>query len=94
MLISVNESIKTYLLEGIEISKETSYQSVIHNPTLSTALIPYVGYKKASEIASLMKEKNIDVFEANKLLKIIENQKIHEILKPENLLRLGFSLND
>ena len=55
---------------------------------------PHIGYHKAAEIASLMKEKKIDILEANKILKLIDESKLKEILQPGNLLKLGFSLDD
>jgi hypothetical protein len=41
-----------------------------------------------------MKEKRIDIFEANKQLMLFNHERITEILKPSNLLRLGFTLDD
>jgi hypothetical protein len=41
-----------------------------------------------------MKQKKYDVFEANLILKIIDEAKLKEILQPGNLLKLGFSLED
>jgi aspartate ammonia-lyase len=66
----------------------------MNSPSVTTALSPHIGYHKAAEIASLMKEKKIDIFEANKILKMIDETKLGSILEPGNLLRLGFSLDD
>jgi len=41
-----------------------------------------------------MKEKKINIFEANNILKIIGEAKLKTILEPANLLKLGFSLDD
>jgi hypothetical protein len=41
-----------------------------------------------------MKEKKINIFEANNILKIIDESKLKTILEPANLLKLGFSLDD
>jgi len=41
-----------------------------------------------------MKERKIDIFEANGILKAIDDTKLKTILQPGNLLKLGFSLDD
>ena len=41
-----------------------------------------------------MKEKSINIFEANGILKAVEEKKLRTILQPGNLLKLGFSLDD
>jgi hypothetical protein len=48
----------------------------------------------ASELAKLMKENKYDIFEANTILKSIDDAKLKEIIQPGNLLKLGFSLED
>jgi aspartate ammonia-lyase len=57
-------------------------------------LAVYIGYNKASQLAKLMKAENIDIFEANNKLAMIEERKLLQILKPENLLKTGFSIED
>ena len=76
------------------INESAGYNALIFSPSLTTALTPHIGYHKAAEIALLMKEKKIDIFEANEILKIIEDSKLKKILQPGNLLKLGFSLDD
>ena len=41
-----------------------------------------------------MKKDSINVFEANCILKLVDEAKLKEILKPENLLKTGYSIND
>lgn len=93
ILISVNESITNYLLKGILIDNSESYQTVIKNPAITTAIIPYIGYKKASELATLIKNQSLDVFEANDRLGLLEQKNLQNILTPETLMKLGFSIN-
>jgi aspartate ammonia-lyase len=94
LLIAANISFNEYLLKGIHIIKESSYESVLNSPTIATALIPYIGYKEANKLADLMKTKNINIFAANSNLKLIEEKHLEDILKPQNLLKLGFSLTN
>jgi aspartate ammonia-lyase len=94
LLISCNITLLSNLFTGLEINKTAGYQALIYSPSLTTALSPHIGYHKASEIAHLMKEKNIDIFEANNILNVIDPEKLKAILQPGNLLKLGFSLDD
>jgi len=82
------------LFSGLIINEAAGYNALIYSPSVTTALSPYIGYHKAAEVASLMKEKKIDIFEANRILKVIEDEKLKSILQPGNLLKLGFSLDE
>jgi aspartate ammonia-lyase len=94
LLISCNVTLLHNLFEGIEINESAGYKAMVFSPSVTTALIPYIGYHKASELAKIMKDKYIDIYEANSILKAIESEKLITILKPGNLLKLGFSIDD
>jgi aspartate ammonia-lyase len=94
LLISCNLTLLDNLLTGLIINESAGYEAVINSPSVTTALSPYIGYHKAAELAGLMKDKKINIFEANKILKLIDETKLKSILEPGNLLKLGFSLDD
>jgi aspartate ammonia-lyase len=94
LLISCNGSLLNNLFTGLVVNEASGYNALVHSPSVTTALIPYIGYHKASEIALLMHEKQIDIFRANSILKAIDESKLRIILEPGNLLKLGFSLDD
>ncbi len=94
LLISCNISMNNNLLSGLTINESAGYNALIFSQSITTALTPHIGYHKAAEIASVMKKNKTDVFEANKILKIIDGSKLRKILNPGNLLKLGFSLDD
>lgn len=94
LLISSCKTAKENLIDGLVVNESAAFESLLHSPSLTTALIPYTGYHKASELAVLMKEKKCNIFEANDILKIISKALLREILQPGNLLKLGFSLDD
>jgi aspartate ammonia-lyase len=41
-----------------------------------------------------MKSNGCSVFEANRELKIIDEEKLRNLLQPENLLKLGYTLSE
>jgi len=94
LLISSCKTAEKNLIPGLIVNENAGYRTLLHSPSITTALSPHIGYHKAAELAILMKEKNCDIFEANKILKIINETRLNEILQPGNLLKLGYSLED
>ena len=94
LLISCSITLNNNLLSGLIVNEAAGYNALIFSPSLTTALIPHIGYHKAAEIASLMKTSKIDIFEANGILKIIDDSKLKNILQAGKLLSVGFSLDE
>lgn len=94
LLIACNSSCRKNLISGLEIDEEAARKKVMESPSISTALVPLLGYNKAGEAASFMKENKVDIFRANKELKLLDEVKLTEILKPENLVHGGYLLKD
>jgi len=94
LLISGNKTLLKNLFSGLVINESAGYQTLIHSPSITTALTPHIGYNKAAELAYLMKERRIDIFKANSILKILDSKKLNAILEAGNLLKLGFSLDE
>jgi aspartate ammonia-lyase len=94
LLISCNTALLNNLFEGLTINEKSGYKALIMSPSLTTALTPHIGYHKAAELAAFMRDEKVNIFEANVILKLIDDSKLESILKPGNLLKLGFSLDD
>lgn len=94
MLIGANQTLKDNLFNGLIVDSEIAYKNLIFSPSITTALLPYIGYNKATELAQEMRNNNFDIITANKNLKCIDENKLRGIIKPENLLKEGFSIND
>jgi aspartate ammonia-lyase len=94
LLIACNQTINSNLLKDLTINAETAESKVFKSPAITTALIPYIGYNKATEVAKYMKQNKKDIYKVNEDLKFIQESKLREILKPENLVRGGFSVKD
>ncbi len=94
LLINATESLNKNLFAEIVVNAKTAEQNFFKSPAITTALIPFVGYNKAAELAKYMRQYQINIFDANEKLKILNPKKIAEILNPGNLLKNGFSLND
>jgi aspartate ammonia-lyase len=94
LLISANSSLEEHLIAGLTINKETSLEKLLKSPAITTALIPYIGYNKATELAVKMKEEEQDIYSANEILKFLEKGKLKEILEPSNLLKAGYTIDE
>lgn len=93
-LIAADRSMAQNMLAGIEIEAGEAEKQVMASPVIATALLPYIGYKKAAVVARLMKEEQLNIFEANEKLGYIRPDKLVEILKPENLVQGGYRMKD
>jgi aspartate ammonia-lyase len=67
---------------------------VYSNPSISTALVPYVGYHRAVVLAAEMKNSRCTIFEANAELNLIDNELLFELMQPQNLLKLGYAMDN
>jgi len=94
LLISADISLATNLIQGVEVDIERASEILFKNPSITTALLPYIGFNKAAILSNTMKYEGLNIFEANEKLKLIDDSKLREIVKSENLLKLGFSMKD
>ncbi|MBN2487293.1 MAG: hypothetical protein JXB34_15060 [Bacteroidales bacterium] len=94
LLVSCNKTIADNLFNGLTIHTNRAMDNLLKSPSVVTALVQYIGYHKASELAAYMKQNQTDIICANHALKLIESERLNKILKPENLLKEGFTLND
>lgn len=94
LLIASANTLKDNLFSGLKVNVSASEKKLFLSPAITTCLIPFIGYNKASEIAKEMRKNTCNIFEANENLQIIDTKKIVEITRPDNLLKNGFSLRD
>jgi len=93
-LISADRSMAENMLSGIKVLEDEAEKQVMSSPAVTTALLPFIGYRKAADLARMMKEEQLNIFEANKKLGYLSPGKLTEILKPENLVQGGYRLKD
>jgi aspartate ammonia-lyase len=94
LMISADKTLKENLFEGLRINPATGEENLFRSPAVTTALLPHIGYNKSSLLAKEMKSSGTTIFEANSKLGLIPEERLKQILKPENLLKLGYTLND
>ena len=88
------DSLHHHVFNGLQLEPEISKEEVFRSPAITTAILPLIGYRKATEMALLMREEHLTVFEVNAKLGYLTEDKLADVLKPEQLLQLGYSLKD
>jgi len=94
LLIGMDTSAGRHLLQGLKIDEDISSSRLYRSPAITTALSPLIGYKKAAQLAKFMKETGKDVFESNRKLEMLSEDKLKRIMMPENLIKKGFTIKD
>ncbi len=94
LLIAADMTVSVNLISGLTIEQGIGVSRLYKSPAITTALSPLIGYRKAVMLAKEMKLSGCDIFEANQKLNLVEDEKLKRILKPENLLKTGFTLSD
>src|SRR6056297_147304 len=94
ILINANRSMAAHLINGISINTKEAAAKLYNSPSICTALIPYIGYHKAGDLAKHMHQHKTSIFEANEKLLVLEPKKLEQITQASNLLKLGYKPSD
>ncbi len=94
MLTAACNSMGSLLLEELEVHGSLSLEKVLRSPAITTALMPYLGYRDAEQLAAYMQQHACSIWEANEALGLVDFAELKDLIAPERLLRLGYSLKD
>jgi aspartate ammonia-lyase len=94
LLAGINRTLTDNMIKGLSVYSQTALKRLYRSPAVTTALIHYIGYNKAADLAKYMKERNIDIFEANSHFQYVTHQTLLLLLSADNLLKMGFRIND
>ncbi|MFQ3578995.1 MAG: lyase family protein [Bacteroidales bacterium] len=94
LLTACNKTLNDNLFNELTINQAIANEKLFRSTSITTALLPYIGYKKSEELAYYMKQNKCSVFEANEVLQIVDSNKLQSILQAENLLKEGFNLSE
>ncbi len=91
LLIACDTTLKQNLFNGLVIHEKAGEEQLFRSPAITTALLPYIGYNQASVLAKEMKQTGEDIFQVNERLHIMQHERLAEVLRPDNLLKLGYT---
>ncbi len=94
LLIGMNSTLRENLFTGLKVSQKTALKNLLNSPSLATALVPFTGYEKATELAKAMQDNGWDIFTANRKLKLLPEQKIKSLISSQYLLKNGFTIDE
>ncbi len=83
------EILATKCVSGIEANRERCRENIEASTVLATALIPQIGYEKATEIARQSMETGKSVRELVKEHGIMGDEQVDDLITPEAVCRLG-----
>lgn len=89
LLIHAVVMLKIQCISGLKANEEQCRKNVLNSTALITAIIPVVGYEKASGIVKKAKELQLSIGEAIMHSGIINEQEMNELISPESVCRLG-----
>ena len=94
LLIAANNSLADNLFKDLEIKTNPIEETILRNPSVATALSPYIGYHQAVKLAKEMKAKQISILQANTNLQLIDLATLNKLIQPEELLKMGFRIGE
>ncbi|MCP4131971.1 MAG: aspartate ammonia-lyase [bacterium] len=94
LLIAGAKTFQENMITGLRIDPGPGSREVTKSSSITTALVPYIGYNRATELAQIMKNEKVDIITANEKLGYIDPEHLKYLLEPHNLLRLGFSVRE
>lgn len=90
LLINADRIFREKCILGIKANKEVCTYYAYHSWGTVTALLPYIGYEKATEVAKEVKETGKSVIEVVLEKGIMDKEKLEYVLSPEGMTALGY----
>jgi aspartate ammonia-lyase len=90
LLSNATKMLRTHCIEDLKANEGQCQRNVLNSTALITAIIPVIGYEKASEIAKAAKEEQITIKQAILNSNLVNEQVLNELISPEAVCRLGF----
>ena len=90
LLTNATKMLRVHCIQDLEANEEQCRKNVMNSTALITAIIPVIGYEKASEIVKKAKDGQITIRQAIINSGLINEQVLNELISPEAVCRLGF----
>lgn len=87
MLINGINTLRSKCVVGITANEERLKKMVLNSIGLVTALNPYLGYESSTKVAAEALQTERGVYDIVLERKLIDKEKLDDILKPENMIQ-------
>jgi len=91
LLRGATKMLRVHCIQDLKANEEQCRKNVLNSTALITAIIPAIGYVKASEIVKKAKDEQITIRQAILNSGLINEQDLNDLISPEAVCRLGFS---
>lgn len=81
--------LRIHCIQELKANEEQCRKNVLNSTALITALIPKIGYEKASEIVKKAKDEQISVMQAVLNSGTVNELEMNQLISPEQVCRLG-----
>lgn len=82
--------LRVYCIEGIEVNRQRCQSHVDSATATVTALLPMIGYQKASEVVATAQRENRSIREVAVSSGMVSESEFDNLVSPEAVCRLGF----
>jgi aspartate ammonia-lyase len=89
LLTNACEIFKTLCVDGLEANEEACRRAIHGSTAVLTALVPCIGYDRATQIAQAVQSEHKTVREIVVERGILTAAEFDELISPENVMRLG-----
>lgn len=86
LLSDICKSLSDHLVNGMSIDKDVVSYNLENSLMTVTALNPYIGYDNSAKLAKYAHENKMNLFEANRELKILDDEKLIEYLNFDKMV--------
>ncbi len=91
LLIGATNTLRIRCIEGLKANEEQCRKNVLNSTAIITAIIPVVGYEKASELAKIARQEKMNVHDVILNSGLINELQLNDLISPEAVCRLGSS---
>ena len=89
LLTAAAHILNTRCVSGITANEEICKKQISVSTASVTAIVPILGYEKASEVAKYMKDKKVSIEDAVAHLELMNPEQLSKLLAPEAVCKLG-----
>ncbi|MBV5312211.1 MAG: aspartate ammonia-lyase [Prolixibacteraceae bacterium] len=91
LLTNASAILRVHCVQDLKANEEQCRKNVLNSTALITAVIPIVGYEKASEIVKKAKAEQMTIRDAILNSGLINEQLLNQLISPEAVCQLGFN---
>ncbi|MFA5327971.1 MAG: aspartate ammonia-lyase [Prolixibacteraceae bacterium] len=91
LLVAATTTLRIHCIEGLKANEEQCRKNVLNSTAVITAIIPVVGYEKASELAKIVRRDHLSAQQVILKSGLVNELQLNELISPEAVCRLGSS---